>query len=174
MRGDEAGILRTSGAKALIVMTEGQTQGQADLAQQALDILTTCYPGHPWACSVQGTVLVIRHLEFDIRRWGMNLRLTEVDHDAAVFKRKVVLLAGEWLERAKLKRGRSEDAGATHVEGIPEAQQDWRVRYQRAFDDAEKARKEAPEGLREQPLPAAVEMVKEEQKEDGRKQIPVP
>lgn len=156
----------------MIVITEGQTQGQADLAHQALDILTTCYPGHPWMCSVQGGVLVIRHLAYDIRRWGMNLRLNETDHDAAVFKRRVVMLAGEWLERAGLRRGRSEDADPTHVEGIPEEQQDWRVRYQRAVEEAEKAAKVAPEEVRMEPRPAAVEMIRQEEEENVREQVP--
>jgi hypothetical protein len=32
-------------------------------------------------------------------------------------------MAGEWLERADLKRGRSDDSVATFVEGIPDNQQ---------------------------------------------------
>ena len=98
---------------------EGMTDAQEADAHAILGLLTVCYPGHPWSVRVGGGVVFIRHLEFG-SQWGMNLRVTEVDHDAAVLKRKVIMLAGEWLERAGLKRGRYDDEPIEHVEGVPE------------------------------------------------------
>ena len=54
----------------------------------------------------------------------MSLRVTEVDHDAAVLKKKIISLAGEWLERAGMARGRFEEGSdKNHVEGVPEQYQ---------------------------------------------------
>lgn len=59
--------------------------------------------------------------------WGMNIRVTEFDHDSAVLKKKIIMLTGEWLERAGLKRGRYEDQEIERVEGVPEKYQPKKV-----------------------------------------------
>ena len=103
----------------MITHQEGMTDAQEHEAHKILGLLSTCYPGHPWSVRVMPGLVFIRHLEFG-PSWGMNLRLSEVDHDAAVLKRKVVMLAGEWLERAGLARGRFEDGKTIDwVEGVP-------------------------------------------------------
>lgn len=103
----------------MIVHQEGMTQAQEDEAHSVLDLLTVCYPGHPWSVRVAGGVIFIRHLEFE-GNWGMNIRVTEFDHDSAVLKKKIIMLAGEWLERAGMRRGRFEDQPTTNVEGVPQ------------------------------------------------------
>jgi hypothetical protein len=98
---------------------DGMTPAQEGEAKQVLDLLDVAYPGHPWSVRVMPGCIFIRHLEFGAS-WGMNLRTREVDHDAAVLRRKVVYLAGEWLERAGLRRSRAEDGkGIDWVEGVP-------------------------------------------------------
>jgi len=54
----------------------------------------------------------------------MNCKLPEFGYSASALKRSVILHAGEWLERAKLKRGRNvyEDEPG-RVEGVPEKDQ---------------------------------------------------
>lgn len=143
----------------MIVVEEGETRGQQDLAHETLGLLSTVYPGHPWAVSVKGGVLFIRHLLNDNKGWGMNIRLTEVDHDAAVLRKKIVNLAGEWLERCGLRRGRFEDAEVTRVEGVPERAQDFRVRADRTAMQLV-----GGDGmpLRSEPLPKAVELAQQE------------
>lgn len=103
-----------------ILYTEGSTDAQASDAEKVMHILTTAYPGHPWAVRVGDGFIFIRHLQFGTN-WGMNLRTSAVDHDAAVLRKKIVLLAGEWLERAGFKRGREAGQEAGSVEGVPEA-----------------------------------------------------
>lgn len=108
----------------MIVMTEGKTPAQMSEAEKVLDLLSTVYPGHPWAVRVDDGIIFIRHLQFGSNGWGMNLRTREVEHDAAVLRRQIVMLAGEWLERAGLKRGRYEAPYEDYrVEGVPEKYQ---------------------------------------------------
>jgi len=102
-----------------VLYTEGSTEAQASEAEKIMHILTTCYPGHPWAVRVENGIIFIRHLAHG-SNWGMNLKTKEVDYDAAVLRKKIVMLAGEWLERAGLKRGRDEGAEGYRVEGVPE------------------------------------------------------
>ena len=103
----------------MIVHQDGMTDAQEAEAHDILGLLSTVYPGHPWSVRVMPGLVFIRHLEFGTN-WGMNLRTSEIDHDAAVLRRKVLMLAGEWLERAGLGRGRAEaDQKVDWVEGVP-------------------------------------------------------
>lgn len=103
-----------------IQYAEGMTDAQELEAKGILDLLDVCYPGHPWSVSVRPGCIFVRHLLFGTN-YGMNLKTKETDHDAAVMRKKIVLLAGEWLERAGLKRGAMDPLQTpTRVEGVPE------------------------------------------------------
>lgn len=105
----------------MILYTEGKSEGQASDAEKIMGILCTAYPGHPWAVRVDEGLIFIRYLNTLLQgNWGMVLKTREVDHDAAVLKRRVISLAGEWLERSGLKRGREDGDEIQHVEGVPE------------------------------------------------------
>ena len=102
-----------------VIHQEGMTDAQEKEAHDILGLLSLVYPGHPWSVRVMPGLVFIRHLEFG-KQWGMNLRTSEVDHDAAVLRRKIIMLAGEWLERAGLARGRADaDQPTDWVEGVP-------------------------------------------------------
>jgi hypothetical protein len=102
---------------------EGTNEAQAGEAKMVLETLCACYPGYCWSVRVDFDGIFIRELSFP-STWGMALRLREVDHDAAVLKRRVVMLAGEWLERANLRRGMKRDGEDLYrVEGVPELAQ---------------------------------------------------
>ncbi len=105
----------------MLVEIHGDTPAQEEEAKRILfGILWPAYPGHPWSVHVRRGGIFIKNLEFP-GRWGMFLRTSEVDHDAAVFKKKIIMLAGEWLERAHQIRGRHEEGvEVTHVEGVRE------------------------------------------------------
>lgn len=106
---------------------EGMTEWQEREANEVLRLLDTCYPNHPWSVRVSGGCIFIRHLQFG-SNWGMNIKVKDVQHDAAVQKRTIVRLAGEWLERAGLKRGTyDEEQPDYRVEGVPEKFQPVRV-----------------------------------------------
>lgn len=87
-------------------------------ARDATLALCEAYPGHPWHVDARGGVIVIKHMRMS-PKWGMCLKLEVVHHDAAVLKKRAVRLAGEFLERANLKRGREDDSQIWSVEGIP-------------------------------------------------------
>ena len=96
------------------------TDMQQKEADEIVGLLDTCYPGHPWAVRVYGGCIFIRHLQFG-SNWGMNIKVKDVQHDAAVQKRTIVRLAGEWLERAGMRRGRYDvEQPDYRVEGVPE------------------------------------------------------
>lgn len=94
-------------------------------AREALDILTEAYPGYSWKPTVKGGVCFIRLLDPRLRgNWGMNIKMRDVDHDSAVFKRKIKYVAGEFLERCGLRRREAEFmADLKRVEGVPEKHQ---------------------------------------------------
>ena len=90
-------------------------------AKETLEILMEEYPGYSWKVDVKGGVCFIRLIDLRLRgNWGMNIKLKTIDHDAAVFKRKVKYVAGEFLERAGLVRGIKDGTKITKVDGVPE------------------------------------------------------
>jgi len=106
----------------MILHADGDTPAQLDEAKSILGLLWAAYPGHPWSVAVKGGVIFIRHLEFPAN-WGMATKFKDVQHDATTLKATVVKSAGEWLERANLKRGRSNGDEIGRVEGVPEKNQ---------------------------------------------------
>lgn len=104
--------------------TEGDTDAQYAESVAIMELLTAAYPGHPWAVRVAGGVVFIRYLDDRLLgNWGMAFKQKDVDHDAAVLKRNVIMMAGEWLERAGLARGRSNGDEIIRVEGVPDTDQ---------------------------------------------------
>lgn len=110
----------------MILYEEGATQAQHDEAHWILDALTVAYPGHPWAVRVygddKGGGFFIRHLDFPAN-YGMNCRHRTSTYSASSLKREVIKMAGEWLERANLARGRWNEDPIKRVEGVPEKYQ---------------------------------------------------
>ena len=107
----------------MILYSEGATQAQENEAEAILFVLTDIYPGHPWAVRVYPGGFFIRHLAFP-NNWGMNCKYRDFAHDAAVLKREIIMKAGEWLERANMRRGRYDaDQEIERVEGVPEKYQ---------------------------------------------------
>lgn len=95
-----------------------------DVCKNALEILTTTYPGYSWKVFVRDGICFIRLLDRSLNgNWGMNLKLRALDHDAAVFKRKVKYVAGEFLERSGISRRGNHDESISKVEGVPQRYQ---------------------------------------------------
>ena len=103
----------------MILYTEGSTDAQASEAEKIMHILNTFYPGHPWAVRVGEGFIFIRYLmPYGDGTWGMNIKTKKDDWSASNLQKKVVMAAGEWLERAGLSRGRSNGDEITKVEGV--------------------------------------------------------
>jgi hypothetical protein len=89
------------------------------MAQEALRTLVNHYPGHGWFVVIRGGVMHVKDMEIN-PNWGMCLHYSQIKGDAADRAREIVRAAGEFLERANLKRGASEGVHVKHVEGIPD------------------------------------------------------
>ncbi|MFH1236653.1 MAG: hypothetical protein V1685_07045, partial [Parcubacteria group bacterium] len=110
------------GALEMILYNEGATKAQEDFAEEILTTLCDVYPGYPWAVRVYEGGFFIRHLGYP-PGWGMNCKHPSFGHSSFALKRQIIRHAGEWLERAKLKRGRANDDEPEYVEGIPDKYQ---------------------------------------------------
>ena len=108
----------------MILYSEGSDNLKQSEADHVLGVLCAAYPGHPWAVRVDGGIVFIRHLELG-NNWGMNTKWRDINHDAGVFKREIIMKAGEFLERAGLVRGRANGDEIVSVEGIPDKYQPW-------------------------------------------------
>lgn len=82
------------------------------------NVLAPAYPGHPWSVRAYPNGFFIKHLDFP-ENWGMNCPKPTKTYSASAYKHLVVMMAGEWLERAHVKRGRYQDGQEIKsVEGV--------------------------------------------------------
>jgi hypothetical protein len=88
------------------------------LAAEIVHTLSTAYPGHGWFVLIKGGLIHVKNLDWS-DKWGMALHYSMVGNDAKVRKQQVIQKAGEFLERARVKRGAKDDQLVTSVEGIP-------------------------------------------------------
>lgn len=95
------------------------TPAEEAIGKECLEVLDEFYPGHLWHVFVRGGVIQIKNLSLS-SRWGMVRKLKDIQHDAMVRKRSYINAAGEFLERAHLKRGGRTADKASAVEGIPQ------------------------------------------------------
>lgn len=142
----------------MILWQEGATKAQEDEANAILEALTVAYPGHPWGVRVYDGGFFIRHLDFP-SNWGMNCRNPTRLYSASALKREVIRMAGEWLERANMRRGVWNEESIKSVEGVP-------LRFQPAEYQAEQKDKKleqavavaiADGALRAEPMPQVKE-----------------
>jgi hypothetical protein len=99
-----------------ILHKEGATQAQEDEAQWIIEALDAAYPEHPWKVRVYDGGFFIQHMNLP-SNWGMNCKGTYAS--ASLLKRDVILKAGEFLERAGLRRGKWDwEEDIKRVEGV--------------------------------------------------------
>lgn len=102
--------------------SEGGTENQQADADYVLQTLCEVYPGHPWATRVDQGIVFIKHLGLG-NNWGMVKKFKDISHDATRFKKEIILAAGEFLERANLRRGKWNGDEIEKVEGLPDKYQ---------------------------------------------------
>lgn len=97
------------------------TAAERTLAQNGLEALCRTYPGYSWFVEVRDGLLMIRCAELDWRgRYCMVRKLGEIQHDYGRLVRELTHAAGEYLERAHLRRGAArEGEHAKVLEGAP-------------------------------------------------------
>lgn len=95
------------------------TESERTIAKNSVEALVRHYPGYSWFVEVRDGLLMIRCPELDWRgRYCMVRKLGAVQHDYGRLVREVVHAAGEYLERANLRRGRAvEGERAQKIEG---------------------------------------------------------
>ena len=105
----------------MILYSEGATPAQEAEAESIMGILCAAYPNHPWGVRVYDGGFFIQYLDRPFNKpYGMNCHYKDVAHDAAVMKKQIIMMAGEWLERAGLARGKGNGDEIVWVEGVPD------------------------------------------------------
>lgn len=104
-----------------VIYSEGGTEAQAAEAEYILGLLYTAYPGHPWGVRCMEGGFFIQYLLVPFKKpYGMFCKTSEVDFSASALKHQIIMMAGEWLERAGMARGRHDaDQEIVSVEGVP-------------------------------------------------------
>lgn len=143
----------------MIIYQEGATPWMEDMAHDILELLSTVYPGHPWAVKVYGDQkgggYFIRHLDFPAN-FGMNNPRAHLCHSATEFRARVIRDAGELLERCNLARGRSNEDPIKKMEGVPDKHQPIEYRREVEGKRIEAVFEKAAEELRATPRPQAL------------------
>lgn len=96
------------------------TAAERTIAQNGLEALCRAYPGYSWFVEVRDGLLMIRCAELDWRgRYCMVRKIGQVQHNYKSLVRELVHAAGEYLERANLRRGAArEGERAQAIEGV--------------------------------------------------------
>jgi hypothetical protein len=104
----------------LIVGYDTDSPADEAIAGQMVADLCHAYPGHAWFVVIKGGIVHVKDLDLN-DKWGMCLHYSQMKDDATERKRQVLRAAGEFLERANLRRGAKDaDQKVLHVEGIPD------------------------------------------------------
>lgn len=74
------------------------------------------YPGHSWFVVIRGGIVHVKDMDIS-PDWGMAIHYNDIKGDANDRTRKVLRAAGEFLERARIKRG-DDPRTVSAVEGI--------------------------------------------------------
>lgn len=62
----------------------------------------------------------IKYLDPNLNgNFGMNCHYKNFGHSASAMKKEIIIMAGEWLERSGLKRGRNNEDEIVGVDGLP-------------------------------------------------------
>jgi hypothetical protein len=111
----------------LYAKADGQSMQQnladIELAKSMSAVLQRHYPGHSWAVNVDGAQGVATIKNFRLSgNWGFLLHLKQFS--ASEYEKRVVMAAGELLERYALSRGRfrQQELESVAVDGLGNAE----------------------------------------------------
>ncbi len=89
------------------------------MARDIVNTLSTTYPGHGWFVLIRGGVVQVKNLDWS-EGYGMVMHYSQIESDAESRQKQVVRAAGEFLERAAVKRGAKTEQEVRSVEGLPQ------------------------------------------------------
>lgn len=98
-------------------MTESANAQNLPLCKEIGEYICAAYPGYSWHVRIDGGMLIIKNMSISEVN-AMVRRYSDIAHDAKARKTEVVRAAGEFLEAASLRRGRSEGVIASSLEGV--------------------------------------------------------
>lgn len=98
-----------------VSITESKSSLGHDIASHALEVLTKYYPGYRWYVRADGGVLDIKSAK--IGRASMVRHLNSIQGDWTTFEQDIKRAAGEFLERASLRRGLATGERANRLDG---------------------------------------------------------
>lgn len=113
------GLLRTPQSMSLVVGYDTEHDRDEPMAREIVNTLVTSYPGHGWFVLIKGGVVQVKNLDWS-DKYGMVLHYSQLGSDANDRKKQIVRAAGEFLERAQVKRGGKTEQVVKHIEGIPD------------------------------------------------------
>ena len=102
-------------------MTESADAANLPKCKEIGEYICAAYPGYSWHIRIDGGMLVIKNMSISSVN-AMVRKYSDIAHDAKRRKVEVVRAAGEFLEAANLRRGKSEGVIATNLEGIPKGE----------------------------------------------------
>lgn len=98
------------------------------LAKEAADELERHYPGWAWHVHVASDIGIVT-IKCGIisaslmRDYGFIYKITDINWNAKVMAKKIMIAGGEFLERAGMRRGPYKGEPIIHVEGVKESDQ---------------------------------------------------
>jgi hypothetical protein len=101
--------------------TESADAANLPMCKEIGEAICHAYPGYSWHIRIDGGILIIKNMSISEVN-AMVRYYSDIAHDAGARKRDVVRAAGELLEAASLRRGRSDGTVATKLEGVPKGE----------------------------------------------------
>ncbi len=105
-------------ATETIVGIDTERPQDEPMAAELLRYLVDAYPGYGWFVLIRQGIIKICIPEWS-DAWGMILHYSAISSDAGDRKKKTVRMAGEFLERARMKRGTHDGTPIKAIEGVP-------------------------------------------------------
>ena len=109
-----------------IVEKQGEvTDSMISDSEYILGLLSLVYPGHPWGLRVMEGGFFIQYMSVPFEKpYGMACRYKDFAQSASAMRHTIIMMAGEWLERAGLARKALDpDQEIDYVEGVPDKYQ---------------------------------------------------
>ena len=102
-------------------ITESQDPANLPMCKEIAETLSIAYPGHSWHVRIDGGLLIIKNMNIS-ETAAMVRKYRDIEHDATIRKKAVIMAAGEFLEAAHMQRGWYQGETAKVLEGLPKGE----------------------------------------------------